>query len=59
MILYTLVSGSLPFDGQNLKVIDICPLHRVMSGLIDSCCVVTRDVTDSKSASESGTFLET
>jgi MAP/microtubule affinity-regulating kinase len=24
VILYTLVSGSLPFDGQNLKVIDDC-----------------------------------
>jgi len=24
VILYTLVSGSLPFDGQNLKVINHC-----------------------------------
>lgn len=27
VILYTLVSGSLPFDGQNLKVHNCCSFH--------------------------------
>ena len=27
VILYTLVSGSLPFDGNNLKVSDTCRIH--------------------------------
>lgn len=42
VILYTLVSGSLPFDGQNLKVQQLCyytnyhtiqPLHTLLTGV--------------------------
>jgi len=40
VILYTLVSGSLPFDGQNLKVIADCclqPDHPFISNVIYIC----------------------
>jgi len=41
VILYTLVSGSLPFDGQNLKVrIFFCHCHSL--GLIEFQCFVLR-----------------
>ena len=37
VILYTLVSGSLPFDGQNLKV-TITLVQRMSKIMIDDTC---------------------
>ena len=34
VILYTLVSGSLPFDGQNLKVLTYAVLHMIIRRLL-------------------------